>query len=59
MIWMIFVIPFALIMIAAIGYDFLVRKSFNEVKDEQSYNENVENAKRDASTVESNHFNGL
>ncbi|MEI4769189.1 hypothetical protein WAX74_05975 [Psychrobacillus sp. FJAT-51614] len=47
-----------LLVLIGFGYDYFIRKDFKEMKSPK-VNQNVENAKRDAKTVESASFNGF
>jgi hypothetical protein len=58
MIWLLIVIPVGLLIVFGVLYDYFVNKSFKEVKG-PGVSQNVENAKRDAHTVNSNSFNGF
>jgi len=44
MIWLLFLIPTALIVVLAVGYDYFKRKSFKEVVNNNEVNMNAENA---------------
>jgi hypothetical protein len=58
MVWLLILVPVFLLIVFGVLYDYFVNKSFKESKD-SVINQNVENARRDARTVEQGNFNGF
>ncbi|KQL33323.1 hypothetical protein [Psychrobacillus sp. FJAT-21963] len=58
MLWLLVLGIAGLFVLIGFGYDYFIRKDFSEFNTPE-VNQNVENAKRDAKTVESASFNGF